>query len=682
MRGRESEPGTSRPIGAGLVKIPRVDAGNPDDAVIADASVPEAKRFCRSCQGRVGRSLGGLPGATTGSCQSCNHPFSFVPPLRRGDVVNRQYEIKGCLGFGGLGWVYLAVDRVVAERFVVLKGVIDPGDPDLVHVSTAERRFLAKGNHPNIVKIHNFVEHDGPEGRRSGYIVMEYVKGPSLREILERRAGPGGSYRPLSLDQALAYVLEILPAFGYLHDLGLLYCDFKPDNFIDTGDRIMLIDLGAVRSLDDGESGVWGTIGYQAPEIARGVPPSVGSDLYTVGRTLAVLSFVFDYQGEYSDSLPPSELVEALERNESFARLLARSAAPAPADRFTSAAEMAGQVLGVLRETVAADAGPTPGPSTLFTGERRADVTPGKSAHGADWRELPLPLVDSGDPASGFLDSITVTEPAELLALLDSAPGPTVETELQALRVVLYGGQATARDVTSARQRLARIEKTFGPDWRCRWFDGVIHLADRRPDEAVAAFDALFSLLPGELAVKLALAVGLELARRHVDAARQYDVVSRTDPSFTTACAGLARCRLALCDRTGAVEAHHRVPGTSSARRAARIDAIGALLRAAPNGAATVTAGHLSRAAALIGEVSGSEAELAALRATLLQAAMETLASGATVPAGDLEIDSATENGIRSGLEQCYRRMARHTAGRERIRLVDQANAVRPWTYT
>ena len=86
------------------------------------------------------------------------------------------------------------------------------------------------------------------------------------------------------MDQAIAYVLEILPAFGYLHDLGLLYCDFKPDNVIQTGDAVKLIDLGGVRRIDDDESAIYGTVGYQAPEVAAAAPPSPPTSTPSAGR--------------------------------------------------------------------------------------------------------------------------------------------------------------------------------------------------------------------------------------------------------------------------------------------------------------------------------------------------------------------------------------------------------------
>ena len=192
-----------------------------------------------------------------------------------------QYEVAGCLAHGGLGWIYLAKDHNVSDRWVVLKGLLNTGDKDALAVAIVEKQFLAQVEHPLIVEIYNFVTHDD-----AGYIVMEYVGGTSLKQILkDRMRANNGRFDPLPGDQALAYILEILPAFSYLHDLGLIYCDFKPDNLIQIGDAVKLIDLGGVRRIDDEESAIYGTVGYQAPEVAQ-VGPTVASDIYTIGRTL------------------------------------------------------------------------------------------------------------------------------------------------------------------------------------------------------------------------------------------------------------------------------------------------------------------------------------------------------------------------------------------------------------
>ena len=148
----------------------------------------------------------------------------------------------------------------------------------------AERRFLAALDHPNIVRIHNFVAHEG-----AGYIVMDYIGGKSLKAILaDRRDASGGRNDPMPVDRAIAYTLGVLPAMGYFHAQGLLYCDMKPDNVMLSGDTLKIIDLGGVRHIDDEEAAIYGTLEYQAPEVAE-TGPTVASDLYTVGRMLAVL---------------------------------------------------------------------------------------------------------------------------------------------------------------------------------------------------------------------------------------------------------------------------------------------------------------------------------------------------------------------------------------------------------
>ncbi|WP_425608720.1 tetratricopeptide repeat protein [Streptomyces albipurpureus] len=362
-------------LGAGLVVVPEVPRPDPRSAVMSEPEVPERKRFCSrsECGAPVGRSRGGIPGRTEGFCTSCGHPYSFVPKLAPGDIVRGQYEVVGCLAHGGLGWVYLAVDRAVSDRWVVLKGLLDTGDQDAMAAAISERRFLAEIEHSNIVRIYNFVEHlDQRTGSLDGYIVMEYVGGKSLKELANDRRDAAGKRDPLPVEQACAYGIEALEALGHLHSRNLLYCDFKVDNAIQQQDQLKLIDMGAVRRMDDDESAIYGTVGYQAPEVAD-VGPSVASDLYTVARTLAVLSFDFQgYTNVFVDSLPDPENIQVFRTYESFYRLLVRATDPDPARRFSSAQEMAEQLTGVLREVVAIQTGrPRPSLSTLFGTEVR-----------------------------------------------------------------------------------------------------------------------------------------------------------------------------------------------------------------------------------------------------------------------------------------------------------------------
>ncbi|MFD8685482.1 tetratricopeptide repeat protein [Streptomyces sp. NPDC059651] len=366
-------------LGAGLVLVPDVPRPDPRTAVMENPEVPERKRFCSrsDCGAPVGRARGERPGRTEGFCTKCGHPYSFVPKLQGGDIVHGQYEVAGCLAHGGLGWVYLAVDRAVSDRWVVLKGLLDTGDQDAMAAAISERRFLAEIEHSNIVRIYNFVEHlDQRTGSLDGYIVMEYVGGKALKEIANERRTPSGKRDPLPVEQACAFGIEALEALGHLHSRNLLYCDFKVDNAIQTEDQLKLIDMGAVRRMDDEESAIYGTVGYQAPEVAE-AGPSVASDLYTVARTLAVLTFDFQgYTNVFVDSLPDPDNIEVFRTYESFYRLLVRATDPDPARRFASASEMAEQLTGVLREVVSLQTGrPRPALSTLFGAELRVTDT-------------------------------------------------------------------------------------------------------------------------------------------------------------------------------------------------------------------------------------------------------------------------------------------------------------------
>jgi serine/threonine-protein kinase PknG len=636
---------------------------------MADPRIPEDRRFCAGCKRAVGRTRGDVPGLTEGFCGKCGHPFSFSAKLRRGELVAGQYDVAGPIDHGGLGWIYLARDRRVADRWVALKGLINRGDAVAMGAALAERRSLAEVEHPNIVKIHNFVEHDG-----DGYIVMEYVNGLSLSKVLDaRREDNDNQPRPLPVELAIEYILEVLPAVGHLHDLGLLYCDFKPSNVVPTAGALKLIDLGGVYRMNDRPSPVYGTAGYQAPEIAR-TGPTVASDLFTVARTLVVLCTDFrGYRGTYRYTLPPSEDVQLFERYDSLYRFLQRATAADPAERFQSAEEMAAQLLGIQREVVAEQHGaPCPGPSTRFTPERRG------STAAADWRTLPVLLVNPDDPGSAVVESVAATEPEALIEMLHAIADRSVETELRLARALVEAGR-----LEEAAKALSEIEARFSEaadaaDWRVGWYRGTGALAASAPATAWDHFDAVYGSLPGELAPKLALAFAAESTGDHATAERWYDLVSRTDPAFTSAAFGLARCRRALGDRAGAIAAYERVPDKSHTHVDARIAQARELLDGNGVGA---EASEVVRAAAIVDGLELDREQRDRLSAEILEAALDVLQRDATV--SDLRMRvldcPLVERDVRRGLEKAYRARARHAAtAAERIEFVDRANRIRP----
>jgi serine/threonine-protein kinase PknG len=656
---------TSRPyLGAGLVEVAPVAPRDPSQAIMADPKVAEQRRFCGRCGSPVGRSRPGAdaPGRSEGFCRHCGAPFSFTPKLRAGDVVAEQYEVVGCLAHGGLGWIYLAKDRNVADRWVVLKGLLNAADDEAMAAALAERLFLAEVEHPNIVKIINFVERDG-----SGYIVMEYVGGDSLKaKLVARREANGGEPDPLPVAEAIAYVLEILPALGYLHRSGLLFCDLKLDNVIQAQASLKLIDLGGVYRIGDTHSPVYGTAGYQAPEIDH-AGPSVASDLFTVARTLAALCI--DFQGFGTTrrfTLPPKREIALFERYDSLYELLCKGTAPNPDDRFQSADEMADQLYGVLREVVADETGaPVPARSTLFTADFRG------RQDGPDARLLPALRVATDDPAAGWLATLAAARPDEVVGALRRAPQRTIEVQLR-LAQALIDAQAWDR----LHELLAEIERDDPWEWRAHWYRGRAALTRRQPAVAQASFEIVYHAIPGELAPKLALGVCAELAGDHAVAAGFYDIVSRTDTVYSTATFGLARCRLACGDRAAALAAYERVPDSASAHDQAQIARIRCLLGDCRD------RGELAAAAAAIAALDVEGEQRALLTVELLRAALELVVRDGADPAAAVAGCTLEEQQLRLGLERTYRALAAVAGSRgERIRLVDEANRVRPRTW-
>ncbi|MFC8450819.1 tetratricopeptide repeat protein [Kitasatospora sp. NPDC057223] len=688
-------------LGAGLVNVPTVPHLDPAAAVLANPEVPERKRFCSKCEMAVGREKNGRPGRPEGFCTKCGTPYSFSPKLQRGDLVGGQYEVVGCLAHGGLGWIYLAIDRRVNDKWVVLKGLLDTGDEDALAVAVAERRFLAEVDHPNIVRIINFAEHpDLRTGSTDGYIVMEYVGGKSLKDIANDRRRPDGQRDPLPVEQAIAYALEALPALGYLHSRGLVYCDFKIDNVIQSEDSLKIIDMGAVRRLDD-DGPIYGTIGYQAPEIATD-GPSPASDLYTVARTLAVLSFDFQgYSTTYREELPGPELVPVFAEYESYYRFLVRATDPDPARRFSSAEEMADQLTGVLREILALrDGRPRPALSTQFGPELRvvdtelvvASARPGALRVAAvdpvaAALALPVPRVDPADPNAGFLAALVATAPEEALAALANAPVDSVERTLRELRAHLELGSHTA-----AQKTLAALESEHQGDWRVVWYRGLGALSSatgtgalsrtQRLEAAAEAFDALYDAFPGEAAPKLALAVCAELLGNGEDAAEFYRLVWSTDHAYVSAAFGLARVRLAAGDRAGTVSALESVPATSSHFTAARIGAIRARLRERP---ATDPLGQdLGTCSEQLGRLGLDDRRREELSVEVLDAALGWALAGRPGAAGELAVlgQPVAERELRFALEHSYRVLARLADRAEtRIEMVERANRTRPRTW-
>ncbi len=716
-------------IGLGLVSVLPTTVGDPAAAVMTDAEiqaemgiVPEKDRNCATCGNPVGRGNGDRAGRVKGFCGSCRTAFDFVtnePSLDRGEIVAGQYEIIGTLAHGGMGWVYLGRDRAVSNRWVVLKGLLNEDDPDAVAAAVAERQFLAQIEHANIVNIYNFVTHRG-----AGYIVMEMVGGESLNAKLKtRRKANGGIHDPLPVTDAIAYVLGILPALGYLHGRGLVYNDLKPANIMAVGDEVKLIDVGAVMRIDDRQAAIFGTQGFQAPEVASS-GPSVASDLYTVGRTLSVLiiRFVF-HDGTYLYSLPSPAEAPLFARWESLYRFLLRSTAYHPDDRFQSAEEMAEQLTGVLREIVALTEGrPRPTASTLFEGDQLADMLVASAESydvtAADWRVLPGARINEVDPAAPLLMGLPEANPARAARAIKNAidAGQVTPSDEVYLRFAWELIQLRARaDLARAdlrpagagpgngaaaanravavsgllriggeipqdnpEQVLRQVELSNPWEWRVHWYRSIMHLQGGLAAAAAEGFSRVWTELPGETAPKMAVALSAELAGEYERALELYDLVISSDSSFVSAAFGMARCNWQLSDHNGVVAAFNRVPTSSAAHYDAQVAAARALVAGGPTGQPALE--DLTAASATIERLQLDAAERAALSADIFERALAGVEDGRIqADAGEMLGRELNERSLREGLEQTYRVLARlATSDEERIRLVDRANSVRP----
>ena len=247
------------------------------------------------------------------------------------------------------------------------------------------------------------------------------------------------------------------------------------------------------------------------------------------------------------------------------------------------------------------------------------------------------------------------------------------------LALVQIGQEQYAR----AEQTLHGVSERDPFDWRVHWYRGRMRLAQGQAKDAYTLFDRVYSELPGELAPKLACALAAEAAGNRDAALRLYDVVSRTDPNFTAAAFGLARCRAAVGDRAGAVAALGRVSATSSlyvppprpaclSPRPGPSDADAARrVRASPSVSQAIQALALDGLA-----LHQFSAEL------FLTAVAQVEAKAFPENPADLVLGQSLQlRSLRAGAERELRACARLSkTPEERIAFVDQANQVRPRT--
>jgi serine/threonine-protein kinase PknG len=657
--GSRSSRGSStrrRALGGGLVALPPQPSQDPLKLVMPIPEVPEHKRFCPHCNAKVNRSKG--------FCPKCGKEYNFEPRLKAGDVVLGKYEIKGPMAFGGLGWIYLGWDTVLS-RWVVMKGLLNAKDASAAAAAVAERQFLAAVKHPKIVGIYDFVQH-GSEG----FIIMEYVGGRTISSIRKERG-------PLPVEEAIAYIMGILPAFSYLHEHKLVYCDFKPENFMLEDDDVKLVDMGGVRLIDDPNGDIYATRGYMAPEAANN--PVEVSDLYTIGRTLAALIMDFKYMTTYEHSLPLPAEQPVLAENEALYRFLLRATHNDPGQRFQSAEEMGDQLYGVLREIVALKSEPKPAESKVFTYDNLIDAEDVPGTKAAEARLLPTLKMDINDPAASELMRLSgITDLQKRVSVIEGIAGKlkdkSVEAHLWHADVLISTGE-----YKGAHKILDKLAAKDAFDWRVSWYRGKLYLTSGDGKSAKNEFDKVYFEMPGEIAPKLAIGFASEQAHDIQVATAFYERVAKTDPSNTTAVFGLARCLQMQNDFVRAAAALDMVPINHSLYTQSRI----ALATVLMHDETKMDDSLLDKASKTIGSISTESGVLYNLSARLLSCAVWMISQGKikSNQSRTLLGKAVEEYELRIGAESAYRKAARYaTDTSEKISLVDLANQIRPVT--
>lgn len=270
----------------------------------------------------------------------------------RKNVIADRYEVVSHIGQGGMADVFLAVDTIL-NRQVAIKILRADLSTDAVSILRFEREAQAAAAlaHPNIVEIYDVGDYKGHH-----YIVMEYVTGKTLKQVIRSRG-------PLVNEEAVDIMKQLCSAISEAHSRGIIHRDIKPQNVIVKADgSIKILDFGIATAKGSMQltqaNNVMGSVHYLAPELAKGEAASPQSDIYALGIVLyEMLAGDVPFKADQAvqialkhmrEPMPDVRLINA-SVPQSIANVITRATAKDPNNRYGSCREMQQDISTCLR---------------------------------------------------------------------------------------------------------------------------------------------------------------------------------------------------------------------------------------------------------------------------------------------------------------------------------------------
>ena len=271
--------------------------------------------------------------------------------ITKGQKINDRYEIIRSIGEGGMANVYLGHD-IILDRNVAIKVLRGDLSNDEKFVRRFQREALSASSlaHPNIVEMYDVGEDDG-----TYYIVMEYVEGKTLKQLLKKRGS-------LTLSEAIDIMSQLTDGMAHAHNSYIIHRDLKPQNIMIKDDgQIKITDFGIAMALNATQltqtNSVMGSVHYLPPEQASGKGCTIKSDIYSMGIIFyELLSGSLPFRGDNAVEIALKHMKEPLPnlRDEnpsipqSIVNIIKRSTAKNRKNRYDTAREMHEDLLTAL----------------------------------------------------------------------------------------------------------------------------------------------------------------------------------------------------------------------------------------------------------------------------------------------------------------------------------------------